>query len=177
MWAGAAALYHAIYICFVAAIIPMTLMIVFSLLAYRNLREMLHNVHPVNNVIVTQEERLGQHFERMPLHHRDRELSKMLFIQIIVYTMFTICYPFQTIYNAVTLIIGGSKSDERAAIENFTLFVTSSFLLNFYSAASFFVFLTSSAFRKGLRKTFISICFRHLRVHNRRQTRPIFAFT
>ncbi len=177
MWEGAAALYHSIYICFVAAILPMSLMIIFSLLAYRNLQKMLRNVRPVNNPIVGQEERLGQHFERIRLHHRDRELSKMLFIQIIVYTIFTICYPFQTIYNAVTLIIGGSKSNERAAIENFTLFVTSSFLLNFYSAASFFVFLTSSAFRKGLRKIFISICLRHLRAHNRRRTMPIFAFT
>ena len=157
MWTGAAALYHSIYICFVAAILPTSLMIVFSLLAYKNLRYMLRNVHPINNSIVGQEESHGQHIERIRLHQSDRQLSKMLFVQIIVYMIFTISYPIQTVYNAITLIIGGTKSEERAAIENFTLFVTSAFLLNFYSAASFFVFLTSNAFRKELRKIFISI--------------------
>jgi len=76
----------------------------------------------------------------------------MLFVQVIVYMCFTISYPLNTIYNATVLIIGGSKSAERTAIENFVLFLTSGFLLNFYSTASFFIFLTSSAFRRELRQ-------------------------
>lgn len=166
MWEGAAALYHSIYICFVAAILPTSLMIIFSLLAYRNLRRMLRNIHPINN-----EQRLSPTYGRIRLHHNDRQLSKMLFVQIIVYMIFTISYPIQTIYNATTLIIGGIKSDERIAIENFILFITSAFLLNFYSAASFFIFLTSSAFRRGLRRTYLSRCFHH----NRRQTMAVLA--
>jgi len=173
MWNGAGALYHAIYICFVAAILPTSLMIIFSLLAYRNLRKMLRNIHP----IAGREEGSGQHFGRVRLHRSDRQLSKMLFVQIIVYMIFTISYPIQSIYNATILIIGRSESEERAAIENFALFIASSFLINCYCAASFFVFLTSNAFRKGLRKVFISICSRHLRINNRRQTMPIFAIT
>ncbi len=93
----------------------------------------------------------------MRLQQRDRQLSKMLFVQVVVYMIFTILYPIQTVYNAITLIIGGTKSADRIAIENFILFITSGFLLNFYSAASFFVFFTSNAFRKELKQVFVNI--------------------
>jgi hypothetical protein len=162
MWTGAAALYHSIYICLVAAILPMSLMIVFSLLAHKNLRKMLHTVHPMNTTIPNQEEKVNSHSERIRARHSDRQLSKMLFVQIIVYMIFTIPYPIQKIYNAIILIIGGTRSDQRVAIENFMLFITSAFLMSFYSAASFFIFLTSSAFRKELQKIFISIFRIHL---------------
>jgi hypothetical protein len=46
MWGGAAAFYHSIYINLVAAIFPISLMIMFSLLAYNNLRHMARNVYP-----------------------------------------------------------------------------------------------------------------------------------
>jgi hypothetical protein len=176
MWTGAAALYHSIYICFVAAILPTSLMIVFSLLAYKNLRQMLRNIRPINVSIIGQEEGHGQHIGRIRLNYNDRQLSKMLFVQIIVYMIFTISYPIQTLYTATTVIIGETKSDERQIIENFTLFVTSSFLLNFYSAASFFVFLTSSAFRKGLRRIFVSL-FRYQCKINRRRIMPTSAIS
>ena len=151
MWTGAAALYHSIYICFVAAILPTSLMVIFSLMAYRNLQQMMRHVHPTNTNPNNQE------MEKMRLQRRDRQLSTMLFVQVIVYMSFTFSYPVQTLYNATVLIIGGTKSAERTAIENFTLFLTSAFLLNFYSAASFFVFMTSTAFRKELRQIFTRI--------------------
>ncbi|CAF3143518.1 unnamed protein product [Rotaria sp. Silwood2] len=157
MWAGAAALYHSIYICFVAAILPTSLMAIFSFMVYKNLRRITRNVHPQHGTGYNAEEPYNQHSEKMRFRQRDRQLSMMLFVQIIAYMSFTICYPFYTIYNAITLIIGGTKSPEKAAIDNFLLFITSAFLLNFYSAASFFVFLTSSAFRKELRQIFAFI--------------------
>jgi hypothetical protein len=50
MWAGVAALHYSIYICFVAAILPTSLMIIFSLLAYKNLQYMKRNIHPQQTV-------------------------------------------------------------------------------------------------------------------------------
>ena len=147
MWTRASALYHSIYICFVAAILPTSLMAIFSLLAFRNLRQMSRQIQPSH--LSTQHDSTS---ERANLQQRDHHLSKMLFVQVIVYMCFTISYPLNTIYNATVLIIGGSKSAERTAIENFVLFLTSGFLLNFYSTASFFIFLTSSAFRRELRQ-------------------------
>ncbi|CAF4703712.1 unnamed protein product [Rotaria magnacalcarata] len=88
----------------------------------------------------------------MRLQQRDRQLSTMLCVQVVVYMIFTISYPINMLYNAAVLIIGGQKSAERAAIENFVLFMASSFLLNFYSAAPFSVFLMSGASRKELRQ-------------------------
>jgi hypothetical protein len=155
MWTGAAALYHSIYICFVAAILPTSLMTIFSLLAYNNLRYMVRNVRP--QATSSQQESQNQTTEKLRLQKRDRQLSKMLFVQIIVYMIFTIAYPIEAVYGAITLIIGGTKSEERSAIENFTLFLTSGFLLNFNSAASFFIFLTSKAFRRELRQVFAAI--------------------
>jgi hypothetical protein len=166
MWAGAAALYHSIYICFVAAILPTSLMIIFSLLAFRNLRQMSRNIRPVNIPGLPQEGGTNQSADKMRLQQRDRQLSKMLFVQIVVYMIFTIAYPLNTLYNAIVLIIGGTKSTDRTAIENFILFITSGFLLNFYSAASFFVFLTSTAFRKELRQCILPRSYNV----NRRQT-------
>ncbi|CAF4765092.1 unnamed protein product, partial [Rotaria sp. Silwood1] len=157
MWAGAAALYHSIYICFVAAILPTSLMAIFSFMAYKNLKRLTRNVNPYNGTEHHPEEPYNQQSEKMRFQQRDRQLSMMMFVQIIAYMSFTISYPFYTIYNAITLIIGGTKSPEKAAIDNFVLFITSAFLLNFYSAASFFVFLTSSAFRKELRQVFTYI--------------------
>lgn len=151
MWAGAAALYHSIYICFVAAILPTTCMGVFSFMAYRNLKKMTHNVHPTSTTGTSHDDRSNAHSEKARLQQRDRQLSKMLFLQVTVYMTFTIWYPINTLYNAAVLIIGGPKSADRVAIENFILFMTSYFSLNCYSAASFFVFLTSSAFRRELR--------------------------
>jgi hypothetical protein len=177
MWSSAAALYHSIYICFVAAILPTSLMIIFSLLAYRNLRQMTRNVRPVSIPTVGKEEGQSQNVEKMRLQQRDRQLSKMLFVQIVVYMVFTITYPVQTLYNAAILIIGESKSLERTAIENFTLFITSGFLLNFYSAASFFVFLTSTAFRRELRQIFAIILRRPNGIASRRQTTHTTALT
>ena len=164
MWTGAAALYHSIYICFVAAILPTSLMAIFSLLAYRNLKHLMHHVHPTNNMPNNQDS------EKIRLQRRDRQLSTMLFVQIIVYMIFTFSYPIQTLYNAAVLIIGGTKSADRTAIENFTLFLTQAFLLNFYSAASFFVFLTSPAFRKELILIFARIYSKPAQRKNQTQT-------
>lgn len=164
MWTGAAALYHSIYICFVAAILPTSLMAIFSLLAYRNLKHLMHHVQPTNTVPSNPDA------EKVRLQRRDRQLSTMLFVQIIVYMAFTLAYPVQTLYNAVMLIIGGTKSAERTAIENFTLFLTQAFLLNFYSAASFFVFLTSPAFRKELRQIFSRVHSKSAQRRNQTQT-------
>ncbi|CAF1420944.1 unnamed protein product [Rotaria magnacalcarata] len=147
MWAGPIALYHSFYICFVAAILPTSLMAIFSFMTYKNLQRMTHNVHPASNAAQQQD---SQRSEKMRLQQRDRQLSTMLCVQVVVYMIFTISYPINTLYNAAVLIIGGQKSTERAAIENFVLFMTSSFLLNFYSAAPFSVFLTSGASRKEL---------------------------
>jgi len=170
MWTSAGALYHSIYICFVAAILPTSLMIIFSLLAYKNLRQMSRNVHPIGIPKQDQEQGQNQNAEQMRLQKRDRQLSKMLFVQIIVYMIFTISYPLNTLYNAIVLIIGGTKTAERTYIENFVLFITSSFLLNFYSAASFFIFLTSNAFRRELRQIFACILPQSHVIVNGRQT-------
>jgi hypothetical protein len=77
-----------------------------------------------------------------------RQLNKMLFVQIIVYMIFTIAYSIHTVYNAATLIIRGTKSLERSAIENFVLF------LNFYSASSFFCFSYFECFSKRTSTSF-----------------------
>jgi hypothetical protein len=124
---------------------------------------MLRNVCPWNNPIAAHEERLGQHLKRIHLHHSDYQFCKMLFVQIIVYIIFTISYPIPTIYNAIILSIGTSQSEEGAAIVSLPLFITSTFLINFYNAASFFVFLTSSTFRTELRKIIILVVYRYFR--------------
>jgi hypothetical protein len=177
MWSGAAALYHSIYICFVAAILPTSLMIIFSLLAYKNLRQMARNVRPLNIPGQNQGEGHGKNAEKRRLQQRDRQLSRMLFVQIVVYLLFTISYPINTLYNAAVLIIRVSKSTDRIAIENFFFFITSGFLTSFFSAASFFVFLTSNAFRKELRQIIGFILRQPHAIGNRQQTTHTTAFT
>lgn len=146
MWTDAASLDHLIYIGFLAAILPTGLMIIFSLLAYKNIRNMIGNIHPQRSH--------RQIPEKIRLQKRDRQLSKMVFVQIIVYMIFTIAYSIQTVYDEARLIIGGTKSSERSAIENFVLFITFAFLFNFYSAASFFCFSYFECFSKRTSTSF-----------------------
>ncbi len=92
---------------------------------------------------------ISQNKVKMRLQQRDRQLSKMLCVQIVVYMTFTISYPLNTLYNAVSF--DHWRNERLLKILSYLL------LLNFYSAASFFVFLTSSAFRRKLRKIFACI--------------------
>ena len=149
------ALYHSFYVCFISAILPFPLMIVFSIMIYQNLRK----THRIARPIAWSSNPQQRNHQNKNLHgfHRcDRQLSAMLLIQIIVYISLTILYPIQLVYNTLSSITEDVKSNERMVMEKFLTFITSGFLIDLSNAVPFLVFLTSHTFRKELCKLIVA---------------------
>ena len=99
---GVYALFYAIYSLVVIGILPLVLMILFSILALRNLQSIRARVAPTNE---------GVHGRRsVQIHKRDRDLMKMLSGEVFIYCITTIPYPVNLIYSVSTSSIAASKS-------------------------------------------------------------------
>jgi len=124
---GAYALFYAIYSLIVIGILPLVLMIVFSLLARRNLRMIRSRVVPI-----------GQTRRNLNIHKRDRDLMKMLSGEVLVYCVTTIPYPINLIYSVSTSSIAAYKSSTRLAIESLIGYIVSPLLNFMYCCAQFY---------------------------------------
>ena len=117
--AGAYAFINAIYSVVVIGVLPLFLMILFSALAWRNLRTVR------NRVLTT-----GVDVRRVRIHQRDHDLLKMLSVEVFVYCVTTIPYPINLIYVVSTSSLAASKGAVRLAIESLIGYIVSP-LLNF----------------------------------------------
>lgn len=123
---GAYALFYAIYSLIVIGILPLFLMILFSLLAWHNLHEIRSRVAPVDTM------------RNFRIHKRDRDLMKMLSVEVLVYCVTTIPYPINLIYSVSTTGIAAYKSPMRKAIESLIGYIISPFLNFMYCCAQFY---------------------------------------
>ncbi len=121
------AFFYAIYSLIVIGILPLVFMILFSLLARRNLRMIRSRVVP-----------MGQTTRNLNIHKRDRDLMKMLSGEVIVYCVTTIPYPINLIYSVSTSSIAAYKSSTRLAIESLIGYIVSPFLNFMYCCAQFY---------------------------------------
>ncbi|CAF2857827.1 unnamed protein product [Rotaria sp. Silwood2] len=122
---GVYALFYAIYSLFIIGIIPLLLMIVFSMRAWHNLRLARTRIAQAgtNNVKIAK---------------RDRDLMKMLSGEVFVYCLTTIPYPINLIYSVSTNSIAAFKSPERKAIESLVGYIVSPLLNFMYCCAQFY---------------------------------------
>ncbi len=140
--------FYAAYAILVAAIIPPSMMIIFSILAAKNIRQIRQRVQPlpvrqsnITNVNTGTNRNIGVHLKQY-----DYQLLKMLVIDVIIYCISSIPAPIYYIYAAVTL--KSIKSAEQTAWQNFFNYLAYQFLL--YIAASTNLYtnlLVSKAFR------------------------------
>jgi hypothetical protein len=127
---GAYALFYAIYSLIVIGILPLVLMILFSFLAWHNLKSIRARVVPINEGINGR--RIVQ------IHRRDRDLMKILSGEVFIYCLTTIPYPVNLIYSVSTSSIAASKSSMRLAIESLVGYIISPFLNFMYCCAQFY---------------------------------------
>jgi heme/copper-type cytochrome/quinol oxidase subunit 2 len=132
---GVYSLIFAIYQMFIAGIFPPVTMIIFSCLAYFNMRK--GGIRDENSVSRTK-----------------RQLIRMVTTQITVYIISAELVHITTLYKQLTANVIG-KSRNQKAIESFITFIASNFLLYLNTWAPFFIYYaTSSSFRTAFIRMF-----------------------
>ena len=135
---GIYALIFAIYQTLIAGIIPPLLMTIFSFLAYFNMKK----------VGLRQEDRVNR-----TKRQQQRQLIRMVTVQIIVYVISAELNPITTLYKQLTSTV--TKSQNRKAIESFIIFIAANFLLYLNTWTPFFIYYTtSSSFRTAFIRIF-----------------------
>jgi len=136
---GVYSLVFAIYQMFIAGIFPPVTMIIFSCLAYFNMKN--SGIQHDNTVNRTKRK-------------QQRQLVRMVITQITVYIISAELVPITTLYKQLTSNVTG-KSQDRKAIEAFIIFIAQNFLLYLNTWAAFFIYYaTSSSFRTAFIRIF-----------------------
>ncbi|CAF0954949.1 unnamed protein product [Adineta steineri] len=157
---GTYALFYALYSLVVIGILPLFLMILFGLLAWRNLQIIRSRVTPAGDIAHTA--------QQVQIHKRDRDLMKMLSGEVLVYCITTIPYPINLIYSVSTSSIAAYKSPIRLSIESLIGYIVSPLLNFMYCCAQFYVYAFSSA---RFRRDFMSLFYS--RIENRNDSKHI----
>jgi len=138
--------FYTAYSIVVAAIIPPTMMITFTVLAAKNIRQLRRRAQPVrfdrnHNANVN----IGVHLKK-----NDYQLLKMLMVDITIYCITGTATPIYYVYAAITL--KSPKTPEQVAWQTFFNFLTYQCLLYTVASTSFYTnLLVSKAFRNEFR--------------------------
>jgi hypothetical protein len=93
---------------------------------------------------------------RIVLRKRDRDLIKMVFIEVMFYVVTTLPFSIYLIYKMITNNL--TKSEERQQIESFINYITQSFIMYLNTALPFYIYIaTSPAFRRQCKQFIIQI--------------------
>jgi hypothetical protein len=121
------------YILLVLGIIPLISMTIFSILLYTNLKRMRGRIQPIVN-------------ENPPINQllrkRDRDMLRMLLIEIVCYIITTIPTAAMLMYTAITVRF--IKDSQRLQIESFVSYFTTIFLLYANNSLSFWIYINAS---------------------------------
>lgn len=146
---GTYAFFYAIYSLIVIGILPLVLMIIFSLLAWYNLQKIRSRVAPMGGAAAAR---------NINIHKRDRDLMMMLTGEVIVYCITTIPYPINLIYSVSTSSLGIYKDPMRLAIESLVGYIISPLLNFMYCVAQFYGKTKSSNVQYESYHLFCSVC-------------------
>lgn len=149
------ALFYAIYSLIVIGVLPLALMITFSLLAWHNLRLIRSRVGPVDSTT-----------RNITIHKRDRDLMKMLSGEVFAYCITTIPYPINLIYSVSTISIAAYKSPTRLAMESLIGYIVSP-LLNFMYCCVQFYGKKNTFLRMVTHSLCYSVCFLFSKISKR----------
>lgn len=136
---------YSVYIMIVLGILPLLSMFTFGILMVLNLKKVRSRIHPI---------RLRS---MVPiLRKRDRDMMRMLLVELSIYILTTIPNTIVLIYRAVNQ--NTSSTVQRQAIESLIYFIARVFLLYLNNGLSFWIYLlTSKSFRFEL-KNFLAKC-------------------
>jgi hypothetical protein len=152
---GLYAILNPAYFSVVVGIIPLLCMITLAVLLYKNFRKLRTRVQPVtqlNSVITNMNIPTKQ-----LLHKRDRDMLRMLLIEITCHIMTTIPITIMLIYSSITRT--ATKSSDQRLIESFVSYVTNSFVYYMNNCFSFWVYISASrTFRLEFKNLIIKVC-------------------
>jgi hypothetical protein len=131
----------------IAGMLSPVLMIVFSVLAIRNIRQTYSRVKYSNQSNVHR------------IQKRDQHLMALLAAGIISYTITNVPLPVYHFYSAIQTIIDTNKSPERMATEKFLFFLMTAPIAGINYSLHFYIYAaTSKKFRKELLHAFQRQC-------------------
>jgi hypothetical protein len=137
-----------------AGIFPPLLILIFTLLVMKTLKQLRSRVQPTMTTKTETEPR--NQSMRIVLRKRDRDLIKMVFIEVMFYVITTMPFSIYLIYKMLTDSL--TKSRERQQIESFINYLVQSFLMYLNTALPFYIYiLTSPSFRKQTKQFLIRI--------------------
>lgn len=144
--------FNAGYSVIIGAVLPPAIMILFSILAVRNLRRVQQRARRTNaftdNASATRSTATGQTHLRIKQH--DYQLLKMLLVDVVIYCISNVPPPISNIYNSVTF--KWSKTPDQISIQNFLTYLVSQFFVYFGTSASLYTnLIISKTFRKELK--------------------------
>ncbi|CAF3946985.1 unnamed protein product [Adineta steineri] len=149
------ALIYTIYYMIFAGILPPFLIILFSILVMKNLKKMRVRIQPTK-------ENISIPF----LRKRDRDLLKMVFVEVIFYVISTLPFSVYLIYQMITN--NSIKSEDQKQIESFINYLTQSFIMYLNTALPFYIYLaTSPSFRNQCKRLLMRfITNKNVRIDN-----------
>jgi len=117
--------------------IPLGGMMIFTVLLYINLKKMRRRIQPVTNI--------NQPINPL-LRKRDRDMIRMLLIEVMCYFITTMPLTVMLTYQAITIEL--IKNTWRLQIESFLTYLTGSFLVYINNCLSFWIYIcTARSFR------------------------------
>jgi hypothetical protein len=145
---GLSAVIYSIYGTIVTGILPLVCLVAFSILLTKNLKNLRRRVQPMSNTNTP---------VNPLLRKRDRDMLRMLLIEVICYTTTIGPLALVFVYQAATQTV--MKSNYRLQIESFLLYFTTQFLLYITNSSSFWIYICASpSFRLEFKK-FIIKCY------------------
>jgi hypothetical protein len=114
----------------------------------RNLKQMRSRIQPTTREMGEKNSSINT------LRKRDRDLMKMVLIEVMFYVISTLPFSIYLVYQMITT--NYIKSKERKQIESFINYLTQSFLMYLNTALPFYIYLaTSPSFRRECKKILI----------------------
>ena len=137
-----------VYITITVGVLPLLSMSILALLILNNLKQIRSHVQPVTSS--------GPNVPS--LRRRDRDMMRMLLIEIMCYISTTAPLAINLIYKGATQLV--MKSNEQQRTELFINYLTGTFLLYFNNSLSFWIYIASSrSFRLEFKNLFIK-CYK-----------------
>jgi len=140
-------LIYTIYYLIFAGILPPLLITIFSILVMRILKQLRRRVQPTGG-----NNESGS--STNTIRKRDRDLIKMVFIEVMFYVISTLPFSIYLVYNLITTNL--TKTKERQQIESFINYLFQSFIMYFNTALPFYIYIsTSPSFRRQCKTVII----------------------
>jgi hypothetical protein len=140
---GVYAFVWGIYQFLIVGVLPPFAMVTFGFLTLKNLHALHSRIRTTGNSTTVQ------------LHPRDVNMIRMLSAEIFVYLLTNIGHPISQLYLTISDRTIIDKSIRRKEIEEFVLYLATSFLIYAYFCAPFYIYLIASrSFRQDFKSLF-----------------------